>query len=139
MTKPPTARAPVNGATTVVVEAPGIRRISVPLDAETRRVFQSMADAGGMSLAKAIAEWLKDTLDAAQQVGTMMAEARARPKLVARQLGAMALGLQEEVRDVQSLIRTKGRPGGIASAGASGLPPRPVIRGGKPGKTLRGG
>lgn len=142
MRKPPTPKPQAAEPHMLHFDAPGMRRLSVPIDDETREVFQRMADASGTSLARAISDWLRDTLDAAQQVGTLMEEARERPRLVARQLGAMAVGLSGEISDVQSILRSSAgeRQGPAAKRTGAGAPPRPVIRGGKyPGKTRREG
>ena len=54
-----------------------------------------MAKAGNMSTGKAMAEWLKDTVEAAELMASAMERARAAPKLVTAELHAMALGLAD--------------------------------------------
>jgi NTP pyrophosphatase (non-canonical NTP hydrolase) len=48
-----------------------------------------------MSTGKAMGEWLADTIDAAEFMASKMEQARATPKLVARELHSYALGLTD--------------------------------------------
>lgn len=59
-------------------------RFSVPVSAEVLEVFQRIAKAGNMSTGKAMAEWLKDTVEFAEYMASAMEEVRAAPKMVVR-------------------------------------------------------
>lgn len=125
-------------------------RISVPVTEEVLQVFQRLAKAGNMSTGRAIAEWLGDTVEAAEYLTATLERARETPKAVIREMHAYALGLADETGDLMRTIAKKGKEeraarsaggGGSARAlhplsdGSSGpdsaTPPRLVIRGGK--------
>ena len=76
-------------------------RISVPVDDETMAVFQRLAKAGNMSTGKAMAEWLRDTVEAAELMAATMERARAAPKVVTAELHAMMLGMADQTKDLQ--------------------------------------
>lgn len=76
-------------------------RISVPVDDETMAVFKRLAKAGNMSTGKAMAEWLKDTVEAAELMAATMERARAAPKLVTAELHAMMLGMADQTKELQ--------------------------------------
>lgn len=101
-------------------------RISVPVDAETLEVFQRLAKAGNMSTGRAMAEWLADTVEAADLMASTMERARAAPKIVTAELHAMALGMADLTKELQDKFRKfKGPIGGADSGRASKreLPP----------------
>ena len=83
-------------------------RVSVPMSAEVLEVFQRLAKAGNMSTGRAIAEWLSDTVEAAQYMASKMEQARAAPKLVMREMHAYALGLADETGELMRNIAEKG-------------------------------
>jgi len=107
-------------------------RISVPVDEETMAVFQRLAKAGNMSTGKAMAEWLKDTVEAAELMASTMERARAAPKIVTAELHAMMLGMADQSKELQDRFskfkgsadagpteRKRSAPGGTSAA----LPP----------------
>lgn len=75
-------------------------RVSVPLDAETLQVFQRLANAGNMSVGRAVAEWLRDTVEAADLMASTMERARAAPKIVTAELHAMMLGMADQTKEL---------------------------------------
>lgn len=75
-------------------------RVSVPLSAETLQVFQRLAKAGNMSTGRAIAEWLDDTIEAADLMASTMERARAAPKIVTAELHAMMLGMADQTKEL---------------------------------------
>jgi hypothetical protein len=93
-------------------------RVSVPVSAEVLEVFQRLAKAGNMSTGKAMAEWLSDTVEAAEFMAATMEKARAAPKVVMREMHAYALGLADETGD---LIRQISRRGELERAKASAV------------------
>ena len=117
-------------------------RVSVPVTEEVLEVFQRLAKAGNMSTGRAIAEWLGDTVEAAEYMASTMERARAAPKMVMREMHAYALGLADETGDMLRQIAKKGeadRAGGragVSDAGADGIPPS-CNTGGKLPKTIR--
>lgn len=127
-------------------------RVSVPVDAETLEVFERLAKAGNMSTGKAMAEWLKDTMEAAALMASTMERARAAPKVVTAELHAMMLGMADQTKELaDKYAKFKGSmAGGPAdgdgkrSAAAAGHPapvPPPCNTGGKvpgEGKPQRG-
>jgi hypothetical protein len=104
-------------------------RVSVPVTDEVLVVFQRLAKAGNMSTGRAIAEWLGDTVEAAEYMATTLERARAAPKMVMREMHAYALGLADETGDLLKQISKKGESdrasgrAGVSDAGADGIPP----------------
>jgi hypothetical protein len=98
-------------------------RISVPVDGDTMEVFKRLAKAGNMSTGRAMAEWLKDTVDAAELMASTMERARAAPKIVTAELHAMALGMADMSKDLHDKFR--GYRGSIAKGASAAQPPRP--------------
>ena len=87
-----------------------------------------MAKAGNMSTGKAMAEWLKDTVEAAELMASTMERARAAPKLVTAELHAMALGLADNTKE---LMEKFGKLGKAARGGADAAIPPSCNTGGK--------
>jgi hypothetical protein len=83
-------------------------RISVPVDAETLAVFQRLAKAGNMSTGGAIAEWLQETVEAAEFMASKMEQARAAPKVVMREMHAYALAMADETGAMMRDLAAKG-------------------------------
>lgn len=95
--------------------APKSIRVTVPVTPEVLETFQRLAKAGQMSTGRAMGEWLGDTIDAAEFMASKMEQARATPKLVARELHSYALGLTDMTSE---LIDSMKKPKGSASGGA---------------------
>lgn len=112
-------------------------RVSVPVTAHTLEVFKRLAKAGNLSTGSAIAEWLDDTVEAAELMAATMERARAAPKVVTAELHAMMLGMADQTKELADKYRKFKGPleggGGrdAAAPGAPGSSPRLVIRGGK--------
>ena len=75
-------------------------RVSVPIDGEVLEIFERLAKAGNMSTGRAIAEWLKDTVEAAELMASTMERARSAPKIVTAELHAMMLGLADQTKEL---------------------------------------
>ena len=75
-------------------------RVSIPIDGETLQVFERLAKAGNMSTGRAMAEWLKDTVEAAELMASTMERARAAPKIVTAELHAMILGMADHTKEL---------------------------------------
>lgn len=113
-------------------------RVSVPVTPEVAVVFQRLAKAGNMSTGRAMAEWLADTVEAADLMASTMERARAAPKVVTAELHAMMLGMADQTKELADKYRKfKGSlPGDVdgkrsaAAAPGSEFPP-PCNTGGK--------
>lgn len=84
-------------------------RVTVPVRSDVLALFQRLAKAGGMSTGKAMGEWLADTSDAAEFMAEKMEQARAAPRIVAREMHAYALGLADETGSLIEQVREKSR------------------------------
>lgn len=93
-------------------------RVSVPVTDEVLQVFQRLAKAGNMSVGRAMAEWLGDTVEAAEYMASTLERARAAPKVVMREMHAYALGLADETGQLMRDIADKGREARTADASA---------------------
>ena len=113
-------------------------RVTVPVRSDVLETFQRLAKAGSMSTGKAMGEWLADTSDAAQFMAQKMEQARAAPRIVAREMHAYALGLADETGALIERVREKGREArqrgatsGAPGDGATGPTPPSCNTGGK--------
>ena len=79
---------------TMTEAKPKTIRVTVPVTPEVQEVFRRLSEASGVSLGKAMGDWLSDTADAAIAMADLMEKARQQPKLVASQLHGYALGLK---------------------------------------------
>jgi siderophore synthetase component len=95
-------------------------RVSVPVSDEVLEVFKRLAKASNMSTGAAIAEWLGDTVEAAEFMATQMEKARAAPKAVMREMHAYALGLADETGELMRTIVAKGQADRAAANGRRG-------------------
>ena len=100
-------------------------RVSVPVSAEVLAIFERLAKAGNMSTGRAMAEWLSDTVEAAELMASTMERARAAPKVVTAELHAMILGLSDQSKELKDRFSKLG-------ANARAKEPAPV-----PGKAGR--
>lgn len=107
-------------------------------------MFKRLADASGMSISKAMGEWLGDTVEGAEFMAAKVEQARAAPRQVVQELRAMALGNADMLTDLLGDLRAgkkvppplPGQAGGGTSSGGGTASPRPVIRGGKSSKNV---
>ena len=111
-----------NGRMSTTTPPPSIR-LTIPVEADVHATFQRLAKAGNMSTGRAMGEWLKDTMEAAELMASTMERARAAPKIVTAELHAMMLGMTDQTKELMDKFsKMKG-----ASEGASGKrsAPRP--------------
>jgi hypothetical protein len=80
-------------------------RVSVPVTAEVLAIFERLAKAGNMSTGRAMAEWLSDTVEAAELMASTMERARAAPKIVTAELHAMMLGMADQSKELSDKFR----------------------------------
>lgn len=118
-------------------EAPTVR-VTVPVRQDVLETFQRLAKAGSISTGRAMGEWLADTIEAAEFMAEKMEQARAAPRIVAREMHAYALGLADETGALIDRVREKGQAERAQgqrlrdrAPAPEGSTPRPVIRGGK--------
>ena len=82
-------------------------RLTISVTPEVHATFQRLSNASGMSISRAMGEWLGDTLDAADFMASTVERARAAPKLVIQELQAYTLGLSDELSGVMERVRQK--------------------------------
>jgi hypothetical protein len=84
-----------------------------------------------------MADWMRDTIDAAEYMAGQLEGARAAPRIVAQKLHAYALGVTDETGSLLARLRESGDParavapdglrsgpaGGAGGAGATNPPP----------------
>ena len=94
-------------------------RVSVPVSADVLQVFERLAKASNMSTGRAMAEWLADTLEAADLMASTVERARAAPKIVTPELHAMMLGMTDQTKELMDKFsKFKGSlPSGVDGAG----------------------
>lgn len=97
-------------------------RMTISVTPEVRDVFERFASAAGMSMGRAMGEWLGDTLEAVEFTAQKMEQARSAPKLVMREMHAYALGLADETGQLMDQLREKGK---AERSGAARLPRPP--------------
>jgi hypothetical protein len=91
-------------------------RVSVPVSAEVLATFERLAKAGNMSTGRAMAEWLSDTVEAAELMASTMERARAAPKIVTAELHAMILGMADQTKEMaDKYAKFKGPLVGVAA------------------------
>jgi hypothetical protein len=73
-------------------------RLSIPLDDESRAVYERMAEVLGKSLASTISEWLYETREGALVATQAMARAKTAPAAAMRELQALAEATQESMQ-----------------------------------------
>ena len=109
-------------------------RVSVPVSADVLVIFERLAKAGNMSTGRAIAEWLSDTVEAAELMASTMERARAAPKIVTAELHAMMLGMVDVTKELSDkyakfkapLAGERDGGDGKRSAGAAAGSPAPI-------------
>ena len=114
--------------TTPTQDKPKTIRLTIPVSAEAHAAFTRIAKATGMPVGRAMAEWMDDTLDAAEYLAETLEKAREAPRLVAQQLHAYALGVADETGALLKQVRegSKARHGQAAdgrAAPAASSPP----------------
>lgn len=95
-------------------------RVSVPVTAEVLAIFERLAKAGNMSTGRAMAEWLADTVEAAELMASTMERARAAPKIVTAELHAMMLGMADQTKELSDRFAKMGKRDRAAGTGEAG-------------------
>lgn len=107
----------VQNASMTSTPTPNVR-LTISITPEVHEVFKRFAAAAGMSISRAMGEWLGDTIEAAQFTASKMEQARAAPALAMREMHSYALGLVDETTDLMEKIKAEGakRRAGVAPA-----------------------
>ena len=88
-------------------------RVSVPVSPEVLAIFERLGKASNLSTGRVIAEWLNDTVEAAEMMASTMERARASPKVVTAELHAMMLGMTDMTKELSDkYAKFKGPMGG---------------------------
>ena len=95
-------------------------RVTVPVTPDTLEAFQHYADAAGISVGRAMGDWLRDQVSAVTYVAVQLEAVHEAPREIALQLVPAAARMDAE---------SAGERPAAAAAGPEA--PRPVIRGGK--------
>lgn len=95
-------------------------RVSVPVSAEVLAIFERLAKAGNMSTGRAMAEWLADTVEAAELMASTMERARAAPKIVTAEIHAMMLGMTDLTKEMADKYSKLGKRDGADGTGEAG-------------------
>lgn len=83
-------------------------RLTISVTPEVHATFQRLAKASGMSISRAMGEWLGDTVEAAEFMADKVEQARAAPGLVMREMHAYALGLADETTKLIDDVKQRG-------------------------------
>ena len=116
-------------------EKPETIRLTIPVNARVHEAFTRIAAASSLPVGRCMADWLLDTIDAAEFMAETLEGARAAPRMVAQRLHAYALGITDETgavlerfrkRDAEAaMVDAAGRLARTASAtrAAGNIPP----------------
>lgn len=107
-------------------------RTTISVRPEVLEKFRQLSSASGVSLSKAIGDWLFDTVDAADTMTQLLVDARRQPLVVARQLQGYAMGLSDMTNDLLDELRARPTVKVTPPVGNTGgkLPKQPKNRGG---------
>lgn len=103
-------------------------RVTVPVAPDVLEAFKRLSAAQGVSVGKAMGEWLADTVDGVGYMTDLLEKARKAPHLAVRELHAYAMGLTETTTDLLEGIRKTtggkivGEAGGPVAGDAAGTP-----------------
>ncbi len=97
-------------------------RLTISVTPEVHQTFSKLAKASSVSLSSAMGDWLADTVEAAAFMAEKVAQARAAPKIVMREMHAYALGLADETGELLERVRAKGAEP-VGKRSAAGSPP----------------
>lgn len=102
-------------------------RVTVPVDPAVLEEFRALAEVQGVSVGRAMGEWLGATLEGVQAMRGILQKARQAPHLAVRELHSYALGLTDMTSEL--IEQSKGIMGIAASL--EGLTPPVSNTGGK--------
>ncbi len=96
-------------------------RTTISLKPEVLEVFRRMAEAGNMSVSRAMGEWLDDTADAAQMIVLKMEEAKKAPMRVMKELQSMVAEMSSQVDTDMERVRQMQRPPAARARGSAAV------------------
>jgi hypothetical protein len=107
-------------------------RVTVPVTHETLEAFQHLAESSGVSVGRAMGDWLSDQLSAVTWAALRYEEVRDELREAPRSIAhAVAVGASDaDGGRIERPARAADRP-------PAASPPRPVIRGGNSPKGAR--
>jgi len=82
-------------------------RLTISMQPEVLEVFRRMSEVSGLSVGRCIGDWCGDTVEGAAMITKKLAEAREAPARVMREFHQLALGMADEVRQVQDRLRVE--------------------------------
>lgn len=97
-------------------------RLTITVTPDVHAAFKRLAAAGGMSISRAMGDWLGDTVEAAEFMADKMEQARAAPRMVMQELHAYALGVADETGSFLERMRQEGRKARAGKPPAGGVP-----------------
>lgn len=99
-------------------------RVTVPLTPDVHDVFVKVAAAQGVSVGRAMGDWLRDTSDAALQMASMVSDIKTKPFEVALRLSGYASAMSDVSTGLVERIRKQSKVGGAEGVPATGKAPR---------------
>lgn len=120
-------------------------RLTISVSPEVHTAFHRMAAASGLSVSRAMGDWLADSVEAAEFMAEKLEEARRAPRAIVQELHAYAHGLVDETGEILRRVAEKGRkpgpmtpPRGVAEPGSGPTFPPLCNTGGKVPPTPEG-
>jgi hypothetical protein len=112
------AYADTNGTPpdSVPVKKPETIRLTIPVSARVHAAFSRISDATNVPVGRCMAEWLADTIDAAEFMAQTLEGARSAPRLMAQKLHSYALGITDETGSVLDRFRKRDAEAGGTDA-----------------------
>lgn len=99
-------------------------RVTVPVPPDVLSAFKRLAAAQGVSVGRAMGEWLTDTLDGVNAMTDLVQQARRTPHLAARQLHAYAAATADQAAELLDQVKAKS----AASKAVAGESRKPAPR-----------
>lgn len=99
-------------------------RVTVPLSPEVHDAFVKVAAAQGVSVGRAMGDWLRDTSDAALQMASMVSDIKTKPFEVALRLSGYASAMSDVSTGLVERIRKQSKVGGAERGPDTGKAPR---------------
>lgn len=86
-------------------------RVTVPVAPHVLAAFRDLAAIQGVSVGRAMGEWMRDTIDGVEAMTQLMEKAKRAPHLAVRELSGYAMGLSELTTQLVDEVRAKSRTG----------------------------
>lgn len=102
-------------------------RVTVPVPVDVLEAFRRLADVQGVSVGRAMGEWLTDTLDGVNAMTDLVAKARRTPHLAARQLHAYAIATADQAAELLDQVKAKSSTREVVAGVARKPAPRRAV------------